>query len=204
MAKKPSWLITTPNQGSGNGTIENSASAHTGRVARSGTVTVTGVGVSTPQTYKVTQSPKSEFVSFDDGAEASVPKDGGNITIQGKSNSKKLTFAWVGSVGDVTIPESYQANGSSTVNGENIANDPGATAEYIFSIQLNFPENDDVEEVTRTLKVTAEGGQTVQIAINQAAGDATLQLSESEITLPQAGTPAVSVNVTSNTTWIVS
>lgn len=204
MATKPSWLNITPNQGSGNGSIENSASAHTGRVARTGTVTVTGVGVSAPQTYKVTQSPKSEFVSFDDGAEASAPKDGGNVTLQGKSNSKKLTFSWVRSVDDVTIPENYQANGSSTANGENIANDPGATAEYAFSIQLNFPENDDVEEVTRTLKVTAEGGQTAQIAINQAAGDATLQLSESEITLPQAGTPAVSVNVTSNTTWTVS
>lgn len=204
MATKPSWLTTTPNQGSGNGSIANSASAHTGRVARTGTVTVTGVGVASPQTYKVTQSPKSEFVSFNDGSEASAPKDGGNVTIQGKSNSKKLTFAWVGSVPDVTIPSNYQANGTSTANGAEIANDPGATAEYDFSLQLNFPENDDVEEITRTLKVTAEGGQTTQIAINQAAGDATLQLSESEITLPQAGTPSVSVNVTSNTTWTVS
>lgn len=204
MATKPSWLITTPNQGSGNGSIENSASAHTGRVARTGTVTVTGVGVSSPQTYKVTQSPKSEFVSFNDGSEASAPKDGGNVTIQGKSNSKKLTFAWVGSVPDVTIPSNYQANGTSTANGAEITNDPGATSEFAFSLQLNFPENDDVEEITRTLKVTAEGGQTAQIAINQAAGDATLQLSESEITLPQEGRPAVSVNVTSNTTWTVS
>lgn len=204
MATKPSWLTTTPNQGSGNGSIANSASAHTGRVARTGTVMVTGVGVASPQTYQVTQSPKSEFVSFNDGSEASAPKDGGNVTIQGKSNSKKLTFAWVGSVPDVTIPSNYQANGTSTANGAEIANDPGATAEYDFSLQLNFPENDNVEEITRTLKVTAEGGQTTQIAINQAAGDATLQLSESEITLPQAGTPSVSVNVTSNTTWTVS
>lgn len=204
MATKPSWLITTPNQGSGNGSIENSASAHTGRVARTGTVTVTGAGVSSPQTYKVTQSPQPEFVSFNDGSEASAPKDGGNVTIQGKSNSKKLTFAWVDSVPDVTIPSNYQANGTSTANGAEIANDPGATSEFTFSIQLNFPENDDVEEITRTLKVTAEGGQTAQIAINQAAGDATLQLSESEITLPQEGRPAVSVNVTSNTTWTVS
>ena len=52
MATKPSWLNITPTQGSGNGTIENSASAHTGRVARTGTVTVTGVGVSAPQTTK--------------------------------------------------------------------------------------------------------------------------------------------------------
>lgn len=201
---KPLWLTTTPNQGSGNGSIENSASAHTGRMARTGTVTVTGVGVSSPKTYKVTQSPKSEFVSFDDGSEASAPQDGGNVTIQGKSNSKRLTFAWVGSVPDVSIPGNYQANGTSTTNGTDIADDPGATSEYAFSLPLNFPGNDDVEEITRTLKVTAEGGQTVQIAIKQAAGEAMLELSENEITLPQAGTPAVSVNVTSNTTWTVS
>jgi len=70
---KPSWLKLNPSTGSGNGTIANSADAHTGRTARTGTVTVTGVGVSTPSTYKVTQSPKSEFASFDNGSEMSAP-----------------------------------------------------------------------------------------------------------------------------------
>lgn len=55
---KPNWLNVTPTEGSGNSTISNSASAHTGRVARTGTVTVTGSGVTTPATYKVTQNPK--------------------------------------------------------------------------------------------------------------------------------------------------
>ena len=41
---KPSWLNLNPSTGSGNGTIANSASAHTGRTARTGTVTITGVG----------------------------------------------------------------------------------------------------------------------------------------------------------------
>ena len=67
---KPSWLITNPEtSGSGNGKIKNSAAEHTGRVAREGVVTVTATGLQTPKTYKVTQSPKSEFVSFTDGSE---------------------------------------------------------------------------------------------------------------------------------------
>ena len=48
--------------------------------------------------------------------------------------------------------------------------------------------------------MTANGGQAVQIAIKQAAGDAKLSVSPTEITIPQNGS-AVSVTVTSNTSW---
>ena len=205
MATKPSWLITNPaSGGSGNGAIQNSASEHTGRVARTGTVTVIATGLETPKTYKVTQTPKAEFVSFNDGAEMAAGKAGGVLTVQGKSNSAKLTFSWVGSVEDVKIPYSYQANGSPTNNGENIEGDPGAQNEYDFSIQLTLPKNDTVDEIVRTLLVTADGAQTSQISIKQAAGDPTLEIEPIEITIPQAGTPAVSVHVTSNTTWTIS
>lgn len=200
---KPSWLNTTPTSGSGNGTISNSANEHTGRVARTGTVTVTGVGVSSPSTYQVTQSPKAEFVSFDDGAEMSAPKLGGAVTVTGKSNSQKLTFKWSGSVLDVTIPETYTANGSSANNGQSISGDPGATSEFAFSLALTFPANTEVEEVQRILIVEAGGGQSKQITIKQAAGDATLTVEPTEITIPQDGT-AQTVQVTSNTTWTVS
>lgn len=205
MTTKPSWLITNPvSGGSGNGAIQNSASEHTGRVARTGTVTVIATGLETHKTYKVTQTPKAEFVSFNDGAEMAAAKAGGTLTIQGKSNSAKLIFSWVGSVEDVEIPESYQANGSPTNNGENIEGDPGAQNEYDFSIQLTLPKNDTVDEIVRTLLVTADGAQTYQISIKQAAGDPTLEIEPIEITIPQAGTPAVSVQVTSNTTWTIS
>lgn len=202
MATKPSWLTTNPSTGSGNGTISNSASAHTGRVARTGTVTVTGVGVSTPATYKVTQTPKEEFASFNNGDSMSVDKVGGAVTISGKSNSAKLTFAWVGS-SNVTLPTSYTAAGATVNNGSNISGDPGATAQYDFSVKLTFPANSTVADIVRTLKVTASGGQSVQIAITQSAGDATLKVSPTDITIPQDGS-AVSVEVTSNTSWSVS
>lgn len=200
---KPSWLNVTPQSGSGNDTISNSASEHTGRVARTGTVTITGVGVSEPATYKVTQSPKEEFVSFDNGAEMSAPKSGGAVTVTGKSNSQKLTFKWSESVLDVTIPNSYTANGSSANNGQNIDGDPGATSEFAFSLALTFPANTEVEEVQRILIVEAGGGQSKQITIKQSAGDATLSVEPTEITIPQDGS-AVSVQVTSNTNWTVS
>lgn len=200
---KAAWLTLEPVSGSGNGSISNKGTAHTGRLARTTVVTVTATGVSTPATYQVTQKPKAEFALFNDGAEMSAPKAGGAVTVQGKSNSKILTFAWVGTVEDVTIPQSYTANGSPATNGTAITGDPGATNEYDFSLSLTFPENTTVEEVTRTLKVTAEGGQEAQIAIKQAAGDAYITVEPTEITLEADGT-AVSVTVKSNTQWSAS
>lgn len=199
---KPSWLNVSPLQGSGNGTISNSSVAHTGRVKREGVVTVTGIGVGTPAEYRVIQKPLAEFVSFDNGAEMSVTKDGGKVTITGKSNSVSLLFAWVGS-SDVNLPANYTAAGEVTVNGNAIEGDPGAVAQYEYNIEITLPANDDVDEVTRTLKVTANGGQSAQIAIKQSAGDAYLYVSPAEITIPQDGS-AVSVEVTSNTDWSVS
>ena len=200
---KPNWLNVSPESGSGNGTISNSAAAHTGRVARIGNVTVTGSGVTTPATYKVTQEPKAEFASFNNGAEMAADKLGGTVTIAGKTNSSKLTFAFVGDAQQVTLPENYQANGVSTVNGVEVEGDPGAANEFAFSIELTLPENTTIEEVDRVLKVTANGGQSAQITIKQAAGDAYLSVEPLEITIPQDGS-AVSVNVTSNTSWTVS
>ena len=204
---KPSWLVLNPTTGSGNGSIANSSNAaHTGRVARTGTVTVTAIGVDAPVTYKVTQSPKAEFVSFDNGAEMAVSKEGGEVTVSGKSNASKLTFSWATKArvaGDVDIPTTYQANGVTTDNGVEIIGDPGATAEFPFSVTLNFPLNDTIEEIVKNLVATTTGSISAQIALKQAAGDAYLRVDPIEITLTAEGTP-VSVNIESNTSWTAS
>lgn len=200
---KASWLTTTPGSGSGNGSISNSASVHTGRNTRETTVTVTAAGVAQPKTYKVTQKAKPEFVSFDEGVEMSAPKQGGALTVLGKSNSSSLTYAFVGDAHDVSVPAQYKANGASTDNGSDISGDPGASAEYASSVELNIPANGTIKEVERVLKVTAKGGQEAQITIKQAAGDPTLEVSPTEITLEADGS-AVTVTITSNTTWTVS
>lgn len=202
---KPSWLITNPElSGSGNGTIKNSASEHTGRVARTGEVTVTAKGLETPKKYQVTQTPKEEFVEFTNGDNQAVGKEGGQVVVTGKSNAKKLNFEWVGQVLDVTIPEKYTANGSEATDDVDIPGDPGATSEYPFSITLQVPENETVEAINRTLKVETDGGLSKQIVLAQTAGDPTLDVTPTEITIPQAGTPAVDVTVTSNTSWTIS
>ena len=200
---KPSWLSINPSTGSGNGTISNTATAHTGRVQRSGTVTVTGNGVSTPVTYKVTQEAKAEFAQFSNGPEMAAPKSAGKVTVTGKSNSSKLTFSFVGDSKEVELPAKYTAAGAEVDNGTAITGDPGASAEFNFSVELDLPMNDTIEEVERTVSVTANGGQAAQIVIKQAAGDARLAVEPAEITIPQDGS-AVSVEVSSNTSWTVA
>ena len=191
---KPSWLTVSPMSGSGNGVLQNTGSVHTGRNVRTGTVTVTATGVAAPKTYKVTQEAKPEFISIDNGADMAADKSGGKVTVTGKSNSAKLGFSWVGEAHNGTIAATYTAGGTSTDNGEAIDGDP---------VELTLPANDTVEQVDRTLKVDNGGSVSQQIVIEQTAGDATLSLSKAEITIPADGS-AVSVNVTSNTSWTVS
>jgi hypothetical protein len=88
-------------------------------------------------------------------------KTAGKVTITGKTNSKSLTFAFVGDSVDVTLPSTYTASGKSTSNGAAITGDPGASAEFAFSITLDIPLNDTIEEITRTLKVTPAGGTSL-------------------------------------------
>ncbi len=201
---KPSWLTVDPTSGSGDGTITNTGLEHTGRVLRSGTVTVTGDGVAGSKSYTVNQEPKPEFVELDNGASMSVPKEGGVVKVTGKSNSKALSFAFVGEADSAEIAASYTAAGKSAANGSEIEGDPGAAAQYNFEVEVTVPENTTVDAVARTVKVSNGGAVAAQIVLNQTAGDAFLNLDKETITLPWEGTPAQVVNVDSNTSWNVS
>lgn len=204
---KAAWLTVSPMSGSGNQTLQNTGTEHTGREQRTTTVTGIASGVTPNRTYTVIQQPKAEFVSFDQ-SEVSVAKEGGTLTITGKSNSASLTFSIVDPNDDendlsLTLPENYTAGGSSTANGEEITGDPGATAEYEFSIQFTgILANTTINELTAAVKVEAAGGQNAQVLVKQTAGDPTFEFGQESITLTSAGT-AVTNTVVSNTSWTI-
>lgn len=138
-------------------------------------------------------------------ATASVSKSGGTLTIHGKSNSSKLTFALTGNneIG-LVLPSKYIANSVETNNGAAIAGDPGAAQEYDFEITFTgIPENATIASLVSQLTVTTNNSQTATCAITQAAGDAYLEIDPTTINLTAAGT-AVNVTVTSNTSWTIS
>jgi len=196
------WVTPNKESGSGNDTVSWAATEHTGRTARQTTAVFSASGVES-KTLTIIQSGAAEFVEMDDTA--TVPKSGGTLTISGYSNSKKLTFALTGTNGiGLTLPSTYTANSVSTENGADISGDPGATQKYAFSITFaNISANTGLSELTSQLTVTDDAGHTDTCAITQAAGDATLSISPTTITIPAAGT-AQSVTVTSNTSWSIS
>lgn len=209
---KAAWLTVAPASGNGNATIQNTGTAHTGREQRETTVTGVAVGVSPNKTYKVIQKGKTEFASFNDGAETTVSKTGGTLTITGKTNSSKLNFelitlttrAVVEGGLELTLPSKYTASGQETTNNVAITGDPGAQQEFEFSITFTgIAPNTTVDELTAALKVTTAGGQTAQIQIKQSAGDPEFAFGQDTITLEASGV-AVSQTIVSNTFWALS
>ena len=197
-----SWVEPNKTSGSGNDTVSWTGSVHTGRSSRTTTATFSASGVES-KTLTIIQSGATEFVDLADTA--TVAKTGGTVTISGTSNSSKLTFSLTGTNGiGLTLPASYTANSVSTSNGAAITGDPGATQQYSFSITFsNIGANTGVSALTSQITVTDNAGHTDTCTVTQAAGDATLSISPSTITIPAAGT-AQSVTVTSNTSWSVS
>jgi hypothetical protein len=197
---KASWLKVNPSQGSGNATVNVSSTLqHTGRVLRTTILTWKAANVTDVQ-RTVNQAGKPEYVDIDDAA--SADKSGKVVTISGVSNSKKLTFSLGTGNLNITLPSTYTANSLSTTNGANINGDPGAVAEYNFSISITVPANDDIDAKTRQIIVTDEGGHQDVCLLTSAAGDAYVTIAEGDIELDYQGTP-VAVEVKSNTTWTI-
>lgn len=209
---KAAWLTVNPALGNGNATVQNIGTVHTGREQRETTVTGVAVGVSPNKTYKVIQKGKPEFVSFTNGAETTVGKAGGTLTITGKTNSSKLNFELV-NLGTravvegglkLTLPSKYTAGGVETTNNVAITGDPGAQQEFEFSITFTgIAANTTIDELTAAMKVTTAGGQSAQIQIKQSAGDPTFAFGKDTITLEASGA-AVSQTIVSNTSWELS
>lgn len=209
---KAAWLTVNPASGNGNATVQNTGAVHTGREQRETTVTGVAVGVSPNKTYKVIQKGKPEFVSFTNGAETTVGKAGGTLTITGKTNSSKLNFelvnletrAVVAGGLKLTLPSKYTAGGVETTNNVAITGDPGAQQEFEFSITFTgIAANTTIDELTVAMKVTTAGGQSAQIQIKQSAGDPVFSFGQETITLEASGA-AVSSTIVSNTSWELS
>ena len=201
-SQKFGFVTVNPVSGSGDQAVNFSGEKHTGRLQRTINLTVTTNG-GAKKALVVNQAAAAEVVRSD-SPNASVQKTGGNVTITGKSNSTKLTFAVTPAEENgltLQLPANYTAAGKTTANGAVIASDPGAAGEFVWSITISdVPANVTTEELTATLKVTAAGGQIANVTVTQAAGDSTIELDKETINLDVNGTQQT-VNVTSNDSW---
>lgn len=163
----------TPKTGTGNAKVSISCSERTGRVATSPvTFTAKMDGFSVSKSVSVVQAGKPEFVTVNNSAVA-VDKKGETVTITGVSNTSKLSFSCTAN--EVTF-SSYTANGASATNGVAISGDPGASAQFAFSIPVTVSVNTTASSKTYTLNITAAGGQKTAVVLTQLASDFTYDL----------------------------
>lgn len=198
MAYSP-WLQPNKTSGNGNDTITVQAvQQNTGRNARQTTLTFKAADCD-DVLRTILQKGKAETSSIQDTA--TVIKAGGKVTISGVSNSQRLTFSLGTGDLNIVLPEKYTVNGMPVDNDTDIAGDPGATAEYDFSIQLTVDANLTLDPMSRQIIVTDAAGTPHVCTLTIAAGDAYLRVSPETVELPWDGSTSASFNVESNTNW---
>lgn len=202
---KIGFVTFNPGSGDGDQVVTVSGEKYEGRVQRTQQVKFSAESGSVKKAATINQAAAAEFVKID--STASVGKEGGTVTIKGTSNSTKLTFSLIPDKTHpltLAIPASYQAAGKATNNGAVIANDPGATGSFTFSIVFSdIAANTNINDLVNTLRVKAAGGQTANTVITQTAGDPFLEIDNEVINLDVNGTPKT-INVNSNIRWTIT
>ena len=201
---KIGFVTFNPGSGDGDQAVTVSGEKYEGRVRRTQQVEFSAESGGVKKSATINQAAAAEFVKID--STASVGKGGGTVTINGTSNSTKLTFSLTPDKTHplaLKIPASYQAAGRATSNGAVIADDPGATGGFAFSIVFSgITANTNINDLVNTLKVTAAGGQTANTVITQTAGDPFLEIDKEVINLDAKGTPQT-INVNANVRWTI-
>lgn len=201
---KIGFVTFNPGSGDGDQVVTVSGEKYEGRVQRTQQVEFGAESGDVKKIATINQAAAAEFVKMD--STASVGKEGGTVTINGTSNSTKLRISLTPDKTHPLIlktPDSYQAAGKTTNNGAVIADDPGATGSFAFSIVLSgIAANTNINDLVNTLKVTAAGGQTANTVITQTAGDPFLEIDKAVINLNANGTPQT-INVNANIKWTI-
>lgn len=202
---KIGFVTFNPGSGDGDQAVTVSSEKYEGRARRTLQVEFGAESGDVKESATINQAAAAEFVKIN--PTVSVGKGGGTVTINGTSNSTKLTFSLTPDESHplaLKIPASYQAAGKDTNNGAVIADDPGATGAFAFSIVFSgIAANTNINNLVNTLKVTAAGGQTANAVITQTAGDPFLEIDKKVINLDANGTPQT-INVNSNIRWTIT
>lgn len=202
---KIGFVTFNPGSGDGDQAVTVSGEKYEGRVQRTQQVEFGTESGSVKKTVTINQAAAAEFVKIN--STAYVGKGGGTVTINGTSNSTKLTFSLTPDKTHpltLKIPASYQAAGKATSNGAVIADDPGATGSFAFSIVFSgIAANTNINDLVNTLKVTTAGGQSANTVITQTAGDPFLEIDKDVINLNANGTPQT-INVNANIRWTIT
>ena len=202
---KAEWLTLSENTGSGNATISVTANEHTGREARYTKLTFTPKEADTVERV-VMQNGKPEFITLNSET-ITISKDGTQVlSIEGQSNSKKLTFRNLSGDFDLFEPPTYRVNGALIGNGESLENmgDPGKTAQYNFQYMTGpVPSNTTTNELSKEIEITSEGGINKRCKVIVSAADPFFNVPTESIIIESSG-QRVYIDIESNTSWHIN
>lgn len=205
---KAAWCTVNPMSGKENAPINITLPAHTGRMARNTTVTVTCKNGTKPSEAIVANQAGAVVTTTMDTSKPDVPKTGGTVTINGASNSSKLSWRLGLMDGDAYLPlmnflRDITVNDHAITNGGAIALDPGATAKYNFVATIVLPESPFPVDAPVTLEITDDSGAKKKCMFTYKAGASALSVDKTSLSFTAAGGAQV-VNITSNDEWSVS
>lgn len=204
MATFGGWLSVTPTSGSGNGQLTNSSTTYTGRVVRSTSIRVANTTAGVYADYSASQTALGEFVTIN--SVTSIPSAGASgFTVQGTSNSAKLNFTFTISISWGSIPSTYTVTptgGTAIVVNNNtaITGDPGATAQYSWSIDLYFNENTAIQSRSVVLSVAGTTASKTT-TLTQLGAIGNISVSPTTLSFESTSALSKSVVVSSNTQW---
>lgn len=219
MATSP-HVHAQPTSGSGNGTISVTVDAHTGRLQRRGTLTVsTTTGTKATANCTITQEAAAQVINLTSPAEGTdveitASASDRTVTVKGTSNCTNLSWNIL-SKGAVIAPPAASTvaakinttDGTGGVNINNnipISGDPGANSLYIFWMKYDLTNYKPGIDTALEFEVSNGGSikKSFQIIVKASAG--TISLNPTTLTFPASGGSAQTVTVTSNDRWTVS
>lgn len=176
---KPLWISVSKSNGTGNDSVDVTAQAYTGREQRSGVITANATGGGS-DTSTVEQAGKPEFIQLlTEELTVTADKSGQVLSFTGKSNCADLKV--VQSVNEDLaqiegVSYALEVNGEADGNWNNattsVDGDPGASAEYDFTLKITIPAN-KTESSKGGLFVIRNANSSVnsgQITVTQDAG----------------------------------
>lgn len=188
-----------------------------GREQREGYTTIV-TDEDTPKTEYVNfiQLGRGEYVVFDEAQYAVAKEVRNDLYISGKTNAPRLAFSVNGAF--VRLPATFNivVGGVETNNqdtgGQVFADDPGATQEFSFNIEVDVLENTTLGQRSCILTATGSTGVTATTEIVQEGGSSYINVTDSHLATTivtfdhngdSDGEKSVDVDVYSNDNWRV-
>ena len=215
------FATITPDSGSGDATLNISATKNTGRNSRTVTISAKEAGgtLTSSNNLEIRQIGATEFIKI--SSVGTAVKDGGNVNVVFTSNCSSFIAKVdtpTGYSSQIPVIKSISVNGSAvSISGTNNitvtpTGDPGATSQYTVTMVVTIPANAATSVVKYPVTVTSATTASIKDTgdINQAGAEKYLKFVNNQgseisfIMIDADGTATTAAKVSSNIPWTLT